>query len=48
MMEQWICRALVAAGFNDGWAACGDEIILWENSEPQPTIEELEAVLPRD
>ena len=48
MNEPWICRALVAAGFDTGWATKEDEIVLWENETPQPTIEELEATLPRD
>ena len=44
----WIVRALVASGFESGWSTSGDEIVYWENPEPQPTIEELEAILPRD
>jgi hypothetical protein len=48
MIETWISRALIAMGYQSGWAVRGDEIILWENPEPQPTIEELEAMLPRD
>lgn len=44
----WVVRALMAAGFETGWATAGDEITNWENLEPQPTIEELEAVLPKD
>lgn len=47
MIDPWICRALVALGFNSGWVTKEDEIVLWENPEPQPTIEELEAILPR-
>lgn len=46
--EPWIVRALITAGFDNGWAVNGEEIVLWENPEPQPTIEELEAILPRD
>ena len=46
--EPWISRALNALGFHNGWVTYGDEIVLWENPEPQPTIEELEAILPRD
>jgi hypothetical protein len=48
MNEPWICRALKALGFESGWTTRNNEIILWENLEPQPTIEELEAALPRD
>ena len=44
----WIVRALMAAGFDTGWSTVGDEIVNWDNPEPQPTIEELEAILPRD
>jgi hypothetical protein len=44
----WIVRALNTAGFDTGWAVSGDEIVLWENSEPQPTIKELEELLSRD
>lgn len=44
----WISRALMTAGFQTGWAVHEETIILWENEEPQPTIEELEAILPRD
>jgi hypothetical protein len=47
MEEPWIVRALKAAGFPSGWGATGEEIILWENEEPQPTIAELEVILPR-
>jgi hypothetical protein len=47
MIEPWIGRAMNALGFYSGWAASGDEIILWEHDAPQPTIEELEAALPR-
>ena len=44
----WIARALSAAGFETGWAIQGEEIVLWENEAPQPTIAELEQILPRD
>lgn len=44
----WLARALMAAGFETGWSFIGEEIVHWENPEPQPTIEELEAILPRD
>lgn len=45
--EPWIARALYALGFDSGWAIRDEEIILWKREEPQPTIEELEAALPR-
>lgn len=44
----WIARALIAAGFEEGWSFVGEEITHWENEAPQPTIEELEEILPRD
>jgi hypothetical protein len=44
----WISRAMSAAGFDSGWSAIGEEIVNWENPEPQPTIEELEQILPRE
>ena len=44
----WINRALMAAGFLEGWSTSGNEIVYWDNPEPQPTIEELEKILPRD
>lgn len=47
MTNQEIQDALVALGFTSGWAIGGDpaEIILWENSAPQPTEEELAAAV---
>ena len=44
----WIVRALRDAGFDTGWSVVGEDIVNWINPEPQPTIEELEAILPRD
>lgn len=43
MTIEEIQDGLAALGFNSGWAIGGDpaEIILWQNSEPQPTKEEL-------
>jgi len=32
-----ITNGLQQLGFNTGWVVSGDEITLWENSEPQPT-----------
>ena len=29
--------ALIGGGFSTGWVIMGDEITVWENSEPQPT-----------
>ena len=41
MNELTISKALIALGFDTGWAANEYGIILWENSEPQPTEKEL-------
>jgi len=38
MKTQKIVNGLKQLGFNSGWVVNGDEIVLWENSEPQPTI----------
>jgi len=45
MNIQEIIDGLNTLGFTSGWVVGGDpaEIILWENEEPQPTQEELEA-----
>ena len=37
MTHQELTDGLRQLGFNTGWAVSGDEITLWENSEPQPT-----------
>ena len=37
MTHSEVCDGLQQLGFNTGWAVSGDEITLWENSEPQPT-----------
>lgn len=41
MITQQISNGLFQLGFQDGWVVQGDSIILWERSEPQPTIEEI-------
>jgi hypothetical protein len=41
MNELTISKALNALGFEAGWAASEYGIILWENSEPQPTEAQL-------
>jgi hypothetical protein len=43
MNELTISKALIALGFDTGWAANEYGIILWENEEPQPTEKELKA-----
>jgi hypothetical protein len=36
MNHQEITNGLLQLGFNSGWVVNGDEIVLWENSEPKP------------
>lgn len=45
MNVQDITDGLAALGFTGGYAIGGDpaEIILWENEQPQPSLEEIEA-----
>lgn len=38
MKHKEITNGLQQLGFDSGWAVTGDEITLWENSEPQPTL----------
>ena len=35
-------KGLKQLGFHSGWVISGNEIILWENTEPQPSYEEIE------
>ena len=37
MTHNELCDGLKQLGFNSGWAASGEEIVLWEHTEPQPT-----------
>jgi hypothetical protein len=39
MKNQDIVNGLKQLGFDSGWVVSGDEITLWENPEPQPTME---------
>lgn len=39
MSHKQITNGLLALGFNSGWVVSNEEIILWENAEPQPTME---------
>ena len=41
MIEMTITKALTALGFDGGWVASENGIILWENDKPQPTEAEL-------
>jgi hypothetical protein len=39
MSHKTINNGLLALGFNSNWVVNEEEIVLWENPEPQPTIE---------
>jgi hypothetical protein len=39
MSHKAITNGLFALGFDYGWAVSGEEIALWENPKPQPTLE---------
>ena len=39
MTNQEITNGLKQLGFDSGWVVTGDEITLWENTEPQPSNE---------
>lgn len=43
MNELTIITALKKLGFETGWAASENGIILWTSTEPQPTEKELKA-----
>jgi len=38
-MSEKLRQGLMQLGFNSGWVISGEEIVLWENSEPIPSIE---------
>jgi hypothetical protein len=42
MTTEKITNGLKQLGFNSGWVVSGDEIVLWENPKPQPSLEEIE------
>ena len=39
MQTEEVSNGLKQLNFNSGWVVSGGEIVLWENPEPQPTIE---------
>jgi MOSC domain-containing protein YiiM len=41
-MSLKMAKGLNQLGFHSGWVVSGDEIVLWENPEPQPSYEEIE------
>lgn len=45
MTHEDITQALKELGFSGGWVVTGNQITLWEHSEPQPTESELIAGL---
>jgi hypothetical protein len=40
-MTEEIANGLMQLGFNSGYVIRGEEIILWENPEEMPTLEEI-------
>lgn len=36
-----IANGLKKLGFNSGWVISGEEITLWEHSQPVPSLEEI-------
>lgn len=45
LTHEEIVAALHNLGVDSGWVVTGDEITLWEHSNPQPTEAELRAAL---
>jgi hypothetical protein len=43
MTIEEVTNGLKQLGFNSGWVVSGSEIVLWENAEPQPSLQEIEA-----
>ena len=41
MTNEKMTNGLLQLGFYTGWVLNGDEITLWENQEPQPTLKEI-------
>jgi MOSC domain-containing protein YiiM len=41
MQNTDIVNGLLQLGFQSGWVVTGDEITLWENSQPMPTMSAL-------
>lgn len=38
MPTEEIVNGLKQLGFNNGWVLNGEEIVIWENPQPKPTI----------
>ena len=41
METKKIINGLKQLGFNSGWVVTGEEITLWENTEPQPSLDNI-------
>lgn len=39
MDSKTISNGLKALGFNSGWVISGEEIVLWEATDPQPDLD---------
>lgn len=42
MNHKELVNGLIYLGFTSGWAASGNQIVLWENNEPQPSMQEIQ------
>lgn len=40
-MSREIANGLVQLGFNSGWVVSDEQIVLWENEQPQPSLESI-------
>lgn len=45
MTHKEVVEALIALDFNYGWVVSDGEIVVWEHEKPQPSQNELKAVL---
>ena len=46
MTNDEVANGLQQLGFNSGWAISGDEITLWEHTEPQPSAAAISEAAP--
>ena len=40
-MHLQIVDGLTALGFDSGWVVSGEEIVFWDNPEPQPSLDQI-------
>jgi len=40
-MHTQIVEGLTALGFDSGWVLSGEEIVLWDNTEAQPSLDQI-------